>query len=1202
MFNGNAISQIDSSRSGIHLFWFGPPGWIWSPRGWNIQRRKFSRRSAKCEAISSADIARIRLEKDWQLSAGWVSYRTGLMDERTEAEIFRFDLDTPTSYVRLNIVAKLGFSYALYRGKVVAPVSERQSGSFSVDFMATQIDAVVSFLLGPQSIQYCVHDNEEDERGWSNVPYIVEGLQLPVREADTSINSADDELAKAKSRLLEDETIDPEEFKQFTDLIRPSIGDGGVPRPIEKIILVRADTTSGFEELNATAPLLSLFTHPKWRRVLGFGWFDSDSALEQGVAYEYRITGVFPAEDLHDRIYGFHTMASGTKLPTAFSLGDITMRFSQPPTVALSPGTPTTGLQQLSRRGVELVPPHETFWVFPAISDWSVVIDFPSPVLQLRIDLARGHDIKYEAWNYSNAVVPVTQLPAGELITLTFSAPVVQLRLVGSGFLFSLRVTQALRGMKEFSITLPAVRYESTLPPNEPTALEVMNIQEALSATTPTVPQRSALGFELQWQPSLQPGPTSWPPAASSAPPIESTLYQIEHRQIPSADWVPLLEEENWVMGHRRDQSVKAQIAYGADLMRLFPEWPDESGSLNTSMILQDTFDPPFNLDARRPLPPLGTSHQYRIKAVDVIGRVSNNWKESGVVDLRKLIPPPLPVGPYESSDGEQDYAKPNGVHARVLVKDALDLTPQEAALLGNDSSVVLLRWGWRQAQRDLDPYATEFRVYQRSDSPDSIQGQLKVVTTISTGRFECTFQLQRSIGANALKETFLEVGGYPFYVESNDGGLFVKMILRRTVPDENGELSPPMPGPVVVHTLLTSGDLQPQAWTTRVGIVPITDEISYQYEFRNLLHLMQDHPTDQVWIGLSCSDDQPYVEDKLAPAHNRKGNESPVSPVLVQGRYQGRPVFQIPSPLKDVPRLTTNEPESLPVPVSIDPLAYAPPGSLSGVTHIRVERAEAGDVFNSLKATTDDRIVAIDPSNNGAELEVDVANPDDRQNVLAALRGFSSERLADRYLVFLAANHPYRAAIFNPVTDNVVAIGVFNDNLPPRSNRYVYRLRAGNLSGLISDGDAVLGLVVRVPSLKPGPVPELRRRAEGATNTFAFEVRPSEDATHVVVFFAEQEGSALNTPSLTRIRNRRDLFPDGLLHLRTTGGNYAQQVVKSLTNADVVADANGNRRVMIEINHADHTTLRVWACTLTADGIPSALGGAWTLHLAETV
>jgi hypothetical protein len=103
-------------------------------------------------------------------------------------------------------------------------------------------------------------------------------------------------------------------------------------------------------------------------------------------------------------------------------------------------------------------------------------------------------------------------------------------------------------------------------------------------------------------------------------------------------------------------------------------------------------------------------------------------------------------------------------------------------------------------------------------------------------------------------------------------------------------------------------------------------------------------------------------------------------------------------------------------------------------------------------------------------------------------------------------------------------------------------------------------------------------------------------------VFFAEQEGSALNTPSLTRIRNRRDLFPDGLLHLRTTGGNYAQQVVKSLTNADVVADANGNRRVMIEINHADHTTLRVWACTLTADGIPSALGGAWTLHLAETV
>src|SRR5690606_4437476 len=132
--------------------------------------------------------------------------------------------------------------------------------------------------------------------------------------------------------------------------------------------------------------------------------------------------------------------------------------------------------------------------------------------------------------------------------------------------------------------------------------------------------------------------------------------------------------------------------------------------------------------------------------------------------------------------------------------------------------------------------------------------------------------------------------------------------------------------------------------------------------------------------------------------------------------------------------------------------------------------------------------------------------------------------------------------------------------------------------------------------------VPELSRRAEGAPNTFVFEVRPSEEATHIVVFFVEQEGSALNTPSLTRIRNRRDLFPDGLLHLRTTGGNYAQQVVKSLTDADAVVDGKGNRRVIIEINDADNTTCRVWACTLTADGIPSALGGAWTVYMEATV
>jgi hypothetical protein len=259
--------------------------------------------------------------------------------------------------------------------------------------------------------------------------------------------------------------------------------------------------------------------------------------------------------------------------------------------------------------------------------------------------------------------------------------------------------------------------------------------------------------------------------------------------------------------------------------------------------------------------------------------------------------------------------------------------------------------------------------------------------------------------------------------------------------------------------------------------------------------------------------------------------------------------------------------------------------------------------VFNSVKALADDKIMAIDPEGKGAEMEIDVPNPNDRQNVLTALRGFSSEGLDDRYLVFLAANHPYRAVIFNPITDNVIPIGSFSDKVPPRANRYVYRLRAGYPSGLIAEGDAILGLIVRVPALKPGPVPELiGRSSAGSSNTLMLEVRPSDVATHVVVFYDDQPGMSLKSASLTRVRNRRDLFPHGILHLRTAENRYAKQVVKPLDEGDVVVDDRGNRKIVVQLPDLDVHVITTWACTLTSDGIPSAPGGAWTVHLPQTV
>src|SRR5436190_22730102 len=98
MFSGNALPQIEPDGNGIHLFWMGPFSWVYSPGGWQIQRRLFTRRQSRCEIIGSPEITRIRVEMEWRFSFGWLSYRKNKINEDITEEIFRLDLDNPTSF------------------------------------------------------------------------------------------------------------------------------------------------------------------------------------------------------------------------------------------------------------------------------------------------------------------------------------------------------------------------------------------------------------------------------------------------------------------------------------------------------------------------------------------------------------------------------------------------------------------------------------------------------------------------------------------------------------------------------------------------------------------------------------------------------------------------------------------------------------------------------------------------------------------------------------------------------------------------------------------------------------------------------------------------------------------------------------------------------------------------------------------------
>ena len=83
---------------------------------------------------------------------------------------------------------------------------------------------------------------------------------------------------------------------------------------------------------------------------------------------------------------------------------------------------------------------------------------------------------------------------------------------------------------------------------------------------------------------------------------------------------------------------------------------------------------------------------------------------------------------------------------------------------------------------------------------------------------------------------------------------------------------------------------------------------------------------------------------------------------------------------------------------------------------------------------------------------------------------------------------------------------------------------------------------------------------------------------------------------SLLRIANRPDLYPDKLLRFRTPAGDFAQQFIKDLSESDVTEDEHGAKTVSFELDEDPGSSWRVWACTLTRDGIPCESAGPWRL------
>jgi hypothetical protein len=730
-------------------------------------------------------------------------------------------------------------------------------------------------------------------------------------------------------------------------------------------------------------------------------------------------------------------------------------------------------------------------------------------------------------------------------------------------------------------------------------------------------PTRHALGFRVSWRPATHEDIGVWPEDAGVAPPLEGGLFQIEHRQVlmaadgttvvSTSDWSPILQDENWVLGDR-DSGIRGEaILPNCDLMLAYPEIPQASEDAGLDLSYQDVFD--FELDGSpivRPVPPPGTFHQYRVRSVDLVGRPSLGWTETNILRLEKRVPPPVPVGPEPPPDTPLEEPTIMGVQARVLIRDAPDLTAAEEALLGGDDNVILLRWGWRDEQREQDPFAREFRVYVSERMLDQVSGQLTGVTEVEAGVYDVTLVLEREVVANAAQDAYLSAG-YPFFVVEHSAGDNITMRLETRIPDEDANHPVPETGPVQLPLRLTPTMTRPPAWTERGEVQPITAEESYEAELRNWLTLSPDQPRDAIWVGVSAADDQAYVEDQLAPDETRPGNESAIVPVLCQGRFHRRPQFEIPPSLDPVPVLITPEPADRPLQFELDLRPHLAGSGLADGDRFRAERLAADALVAAYEVSPTNAIMAlaIEPRDDTeVDVEVDVPNPGDRAAIIAALNQPNVDALEDRFVVFLAGSHPYADRLFESVTEDPIPFGPFREILPPKSGRYVYRVRQANQAGLISRGAAMAGVVVRVPSLVAGVAPE-RVFSPGSdpAGRLRLIVPPDGRLTHLLFFSQEvaagsQNGRPVGTASLMRTPNRPDLYPDGGIWLRAPDGSLLSPSIKPLSDGDVVVDAAGFRQLAIDVTADPGERVRVWACTLTQSGVPSKLAGPWTLSM----
>ncbi len=1228
------IPRFDTEATGIHLLWTWPEVLPISAHGYDIQRLEYDQKDWRwtCELISRemfdllqllnelpAALGPLRLQPDVTFRRAWdpslglptvAAWHAAVYSAEHAAPLpfaaLVQELSQPADRVsvRTETMQEL-LVIALSAGKAVAVTIG--DASQTIELGAPGIDTVMVYYPSARlfELTICVARVSVTDAQWDRAPYLVKGLTLPIHEADPTLTTGVAEYAAARHRLVGGETLSQGDFDQCVATLRKPVATSDLGRSGQRIVLVRPDTTQSYEELTLNHQLSALVIHPKLRRVLGFGFADQ-KGLAVGATYVYRVTGHFDAADVSDTIYDFHLVPSGTVLPAAFTIGGVGFRFPVPVAVVLDPLPSATALQDTSRRGIAIQPSvSDLSWLLPSLDNWSAVIAFPTPVTTIVLDVDISHSFTYAAglaWNWPLTSTP-EPVPPGPRATLTFGTPIAELRLSGAGTLYAVRIPSGTSGMIDISAVTPPITYEPNALPVPPTPFTIENLQEPLATltgpideSTPVQP-RPPVGMRLNWLPATVGGIPIWADNVDAGPPLDAIAYLIDHRTVdlPATygQWEPIEGGDNLTVGSRDDIAPDVPLVYGCDLAPVFPEVRPRSPGAGLALHASDVFgqtDP--SSGEQRPAQPFGSYHQYQIRSMDAVGRVGTVATLSNIARLETHLPPPLPVGPQPEPelDATGHLTAPVGPRARAILKGASGLTAADIALLGSHNSAILLQWGWREQEREIDPATTEFRVY--STRPLDVLHATVTSVTSASPNWVLGVTSDLPLVASELVGQWITCNNYPFQVVANGAGTSTTITVSMPALTSTA----PVTGPVLFGRPLAPEHQRPAGWDQRVAVDPLTASDSYQHIFYDVFTLGPTQPRASLWVGVSAADSQTYVPDERTTGANanRPGNESAIATCNVAARYQGQPVFSVPPPLGDVPVLITDEPTGRQVLTTLDLVALLG-GALPSGSPIVIERSSSDDVTSRLSVVANAvRLTHAD----GSQETITFANPGDEATVLATLSSNAPQTLANRYLLYIAGASASPQSFFTRLSANIDQVGPLDDRLAPKPGRFLYRVRAADALGHVSDGGAILPIVVRVPSISPGAAARLHALSTTNSSLSLSVDVPSDPATVLALLFADIAPAGVDPPAqgeanLLRIPNRRDLYPiDGIRLQLSDGRLLPPALAKSLSDADVTVAADGSRTATLTIPATKGQWATLWCFTLTADGLPSTACG----------